>query len=114
MACLLYVEYQVGPLALIVLCFIVVHYLERIHCPVYNCSNISIVSEVFPAVTRTQIRGDLNVRNLLAGTEGMFLTLSIKRPERIDKSILGLVLHTAQIILQISCRNWFELKKKII
>lgn len=75
MACLLYVEYQVDPLALIVQCFIIVRYLEHyIHCPVYNCTNVSIVSEEFPNVTRAQVGGDLCVRNLLAGTEGMFLT----------------------------------------
>lgn len=53
MACLLYVEYQVDPLALIVQCFIIVRYLEHyIHCPVYNCTNVSIVSEEFPNVMR--------------------------------------------------------------
>ena len=75
--CLLYVEYQVDPIALIVPCFIIVHCHEHIHCPGYNCSNISIVSEEFPTVTRTHVGGDLSVRNLLAGTEGLFLALTI-------------------------------------
>lgn len=70
-------EYQVAPSAPILPCFITVHCHERRCCPGYNCRNITVVSEEFPTVTRTHVGGDLRVRNLLAGTEGVVLALAI-------------------------------------
>lgn len=73
---LLYVEYRVDPLALILPCYIIVHCHGHVCCSGYNCSN-TIVSEEFPTVTRTRVGGDLGVRNLLPGTEWVGLALAI-------------------------------------
>lgn len=76
--CSLYIEYQVDPLALLVLFFFVVHYHGHMHSPGYNCSNVCIVSKELPVVTRTHVGGHLCPGDLLAGTEWVVLALSVE------------------------------------
>lgn len=70
--------------------------------------------EELPVVARTNGAEDLRPGALLAGREWVVLALTVEETKRVYGDILQLLRCTAQAVLQVSSRRWFEVERKII